>query len=298
MPKVSVIIPAYNTAQYLAETVTSVLEQTFREVEVCVVDDGSTDDTLKVARSFAPHVAVYTQPNRGPAAARNHAIRQTTGEYIAFLDSDDLWVKDKLAEQVALLDARPELGWAFGQAQMFVQEAGHKSIVRQIGYTADPTFRQLLFGDFIPNSTVIIRRRCVEEVGLLNEARELIAVEDYEYWLRLARRFDFYGIARPLAFYRVRPGNLMGDGQDIEKGLRLPLRVLEQLERQFPELWEEYGVERNQLFARLHIRAGHAWKQQRQWRQCCRAYAGALGYSQSWRVWRWIIAATLLKRWS
>jgi hypothetical protein len=90
----------------------------------------------------------------------------------------------------------------------------------------------------------------------------------------------------------------MGDGQDIEKGLRLPLRVLEELERQFPAMWEESGVERNQLFARLHIRAGHAWKQRRHWRQCWRAYVGALGYSKAWRVWRWLIAATLLKRWS
>jgi glycosyltransferase involved in cell wall biosynthesis len=298
MPKVSVVIPAFNTAPYLAETLGSVLEQTYRDFEICVVDDGSTDNTLEVARSFGPPVTVRTQANQGPATARNLAIRQTAGEYIAFLDSDDVWVKDKLAEQVALLEAQPELGWVFGEAQMFVQEADQKRVLRKIGYTADPTFKQLLFGDFIPNSTVVMRRRCVEQIGLLNEARELIGVEDYEYWLRLARQFAFFGIARPLAFYRVRPGNLMGAGQDIAKGLRLPLRVLEQLERQFPKVWDESEVDRNKLFARLHIRAGHAWKQQGQWLNCARAYGGALGYSPSWRVLRWIIAATLLKRWS
>jgi glycosyltransferase involved in cell wall biosynthesis len=298
MPKVSVVIPAYNTAPYLAETITSVLEQTYRDFEVCVVDDGSTDDTLAVARGFEPWVTVKTQPNRGPAAARNHAIQQATGEYIAFLDSDDVWVKDKLAEQVAVLDARPELGWVFGEAQMFVQEGGQKRVLRKIGYTGDHSFKQLLFGDFIPNSTVVIRRRCVEQVGLLDEARELIGVEDYAYWLRLARQFAFFGSARPLAFYRVRTGNLMGDGKDIEKGLQLPLRVLEQFEHQYPEVWQQCEVDRSLLFARLHIRAGHAWKHQGQWLNCARNYGRALGHSRSPRVLRWIIAATLLKRWS
>ena len=298
MPRVSVIVPAYNTAAYLAETLNSALAQSYRDFEIIVVDDGSTDDTLAVARSFEPQVTVKTQPNQGPAAARNRAISYASGEYLALLDSDDLWVKDKLAEQVAWLDARPELGWIFGEAQMFVAEGSEQRVLRKIGYTADPSFKQLLFGDFIPNSTVVIRRRCVEQVGLLNTARALIGVEDYEYWLRLARQFAFAGMPRPLAFYRVRPGNLMGDGRDIEKGLRLPLLVLEQHEREFPEVWRAYGVERDLLFARLHIRAGHAWKQRGEWLNCVRAYRRALSYSKQLRVWRWLAAATLLNRWS
>jgi glycosyltransferase involved in cell wall biosynthesis len=99
MPKVSVIIPAYNTATYLAEAVESVLKQSFRGFEILIVDDGSTDDTLEVARRFEPQVRVFSKENGGPASARNLAINNSTGEYLAFLDSDDLWEEDKLAER-------------------------------------------------------------------------------------------------------------------------------------------------------------------------------------------------------
>lgn len=172
MPRVSVIIPAYNTAAYLAETIESVLQQTYRDFEVIVVDDGSSDNTAEVARSFAPPVTVLTKANGGPAAARNLAIQNSTGEFIAFLDSDDLWVADKLAEQVALLDAAPEIGCVYGEARMFHQDADQKNVIRKIGYTANASFKQLLFGDFIPNSTVVIRRSCLAVAGLLNESRD------------------------------------------------------------------------------------------------------------------------------
>jgi glycosyltransferase involved in cell wall biosynthesis len=296
--KVSIIIPAYNSEKYIAETLRSVLAQTYKNYEIIVVDDGSSDGTLSIAKSFEPKVKVLVKANGGPASARNLAIKNSKGDYIAFLDSDDLWVEGKLEEQVAFLDENPEVGLVYGEALMFTETQGEKRIGDKIGYTSDPSFRLLLFGDYIPNSTVVIRRICLEKVGLLNESRELIGVEDYEYWMRIAKHFPMAGISRPLAYYRIREGSLMGDGSDINKGLNLSLAAIREIERLYPDLWEDHEVDREMLFARLHIRAGFAWKQRRGWKQCAIKFSEALGYSSNPRVFRWMAAAILLKRWS
>ncbi|MCI0337220.1 MAG: glycosyltransferase [Acidobacteria bacterium] len=295
-PKVSVIIPVYNTEEFIAGTIQSVLDQTYQNYEIIAVDDGSTDSTLQILRRLEPQINIFTKDNGGPASARNVAIQNSVGEYIAFLDSDDLWIESKLEEQVAYLDRHPEIGLLFGQALMFVEENGEKKIQSKIGYTDDPRFCRLLLGDFIPNSTVVIRRDCVDRVGLLNES--LFAAEDYEYWMRIARLFPIAGLPKPLAYYRIRDGNLLGDGRNIDKGLHYSLAALREVEKIFPKMWDECGVDRNLLFARLHIRAGFAWKQKGSWNECLLRFAKALTFSQRLKVFRWIAAATLLKRWS
>jgi glycosyltransferase involved in cell wall biosynthesis len=297
-PKVSVIIPAYNAEAYIAETLASVFSQTYNNYEIIVVDDGSTDKTWQILRSYGDRIKALTKPNGGPASARNLAIKQARGELIAFLDSDDLWVEDKLAEQVRFLDCQTHIGMVYSEALMFTQQGDRRIIKRKIGYAEAPTFCKLLIGNFIPNLTVMLRRACVDKVGPLNEAKEMIAIEDYEYWLRVAKLFPIAGIARPLAYYRVRADNLVGDGRDIEQGLRLTLTVLREVERLFPHMWDECQLDREMIFARLHIRAGFAWKRQKNWRACLRKYAEALRYSRRPRVFRWLLAASLLQRWS
>ncbi|HKX30508.1 MAG TPA: glycosyltransferase [Blastocatellia bacterium] len=297
-PKFSVIIPAYNTERFVAETIRSVFAQTYRNHEVIAVDDGSTDGTLQALRRFEPRIRVLTKPRGGPASARNLAIKHATGEYLAFLDSDDLWIENKLAEQAEYLERHPGIGLLFSEVFMFREVDGQRRIQSKEGYTGDPTFSQLLFGNFIPNSTVVIRRACLDRVGLLNESPELIAVEDYEYWMRIARVCPMAGLPKPLVYYRIREGNLMGDGRDIDKRLRLFLRVIYEIERQYPRMWEECRVDRDLLLARLHVRAGFAWKERGLWREALRRFIRALTYSRRPRVLRWIFAAAVLKRWS
>lgn len=297
-PRVSVIIPAYNAQSHIAETLASVFGQTYKDYEVIVVDDGSTDETLQVLRDCGDKIRLLTKVNGGPASARNLAIKYARGELIAFLDSDDLWVKDKLAEQVSFLDQHAEVGLVYSEALMFAQEGEQKLIKRKLGYTEAPTFCKLLGGNFIPNLTVVLRRACIDKVGWLNEARSLIAVEDYEYWLRVAKIFPIAGIARPLAYYRLREGNLMGAGQDIDKGLQLALAAVREVEKLFPDMWHECRLDRQRVFARLHIQAAFAWKQQKNWAACLRKFAEALRYSRHPRVFRWMLAASLLRRWS
>jgi glycosyltransferase involved in cell wall biosynthesis len=296
-PKVSVVIPAYNAEKYIAETLQSVFDQTYGNYEVVVVDDGSQDGTLELLQSYAPKIRVFSKPNGGPASARNVAIQNSDGELIAFLDSDDIWFKDKLEVQVQFLCENPAVGLTYSEALMVGQDAG-ESAEHKIGFTESPTFCKLLYGDFIPNSTVMIRRPCVEKVGLLDESKELIAAEDYEYWLRIAKLFPIAGISCPLAYYRVRDNGLMGDGKDIDKGLALALTVLRTVEKQYPGMWVECGVDRNKLLARLYVRAGFAWKTRGDLGRCLLKFFGALRHSFTPRVFRWIVAAVVLKRWS
>jgi len=293
-----VIIPTFNAGNYIAETIQSVLNQTYRNYEVIVVDDGSTDNTLDVLKRFEARIKLLTKSNGGPASARNLGIKNSTGEFIAFQDSDDLWTEDKLDKQVTFLEKHPEVGLLFSEAIMFTEEEGEKKIQRKIGYIVNPSFCNLLYGNCIPNLTVIIRRSCIDKIGLLNESKELIAVEDYEYWLRIAKTFPIAGMPGPLAYYRIREGNLMGDGGNIDKGMRLALAAICEVEKLFPNMWDECKIDRDLLFARLYIRAGFAWKQKGDWKECLSRFAGALKLSRNTRVFRWIIAATLLKRWS
>ena len=295
---VSVIIPAYNSAQFIAATIQSALAQTYADFEIIVVDDGSTDATLEVLNSFGQQIKVFSKPNGGPASARNLAIRNASGKYVAFLDADDLWMPEKLAEQVAFLESNPEVGMTFSEALMFAEVGGEKQIRGKIGFTGETSFCHLLLGDHIPNSTVMMRRECVDEIGWLNESRALVAVEDYEYWLRLAKAFPIKAIAKPLAYYRVHANNLMGDSEDIERSLRLPIIALNEAEKLFPDCWRECGMEKDLLLARLTIRAGFAYKQRGEWLNCLLKFRQALGHRFNFRVLRWIVAATLLKRWS
>lgn len=298
MPKVSVVIPAYNTAAYLPEAIESVLQQTYQDFEILVVDDGSTDNTAEVASRYTPRIRVIEKENGGPASARNTGMQQAAGEYIAFLDSDDAWVQDKLAEQVGLLDRNPSIGLVFGRAQMVRQVGNKRQLSEVIGYTESPTLKFLLFGNFIPAQTVLFRSACLEQVGYMKESDALPVAEDYEFWLRFAKHYPLAGINRTLAYYRIHENNLLGSGQDIEKGLKYALAALLEFERQYPEVWTACQVERELLFARMHIRAGFAWKQRGAWARCLNEYKAALSESCRVRVWRWIAAATLLPRWS
>src|SRR3989304_595361 len=117
MPRVSVIIPTYNTAHYIAPAVESVLGQTYQDTEIIVVDDGSTDNTRTVLTPYMDRIQYIVQDNKGRSEARNRGIHQSQGEFIAFLDADDLWLPDKLSQQVAALDEHEQAVLAYGLAQ-------------------------------------------------------------------------------------------------------------------------------------------------------------------------------------
>jgi glycosyltransferase involved in cell wall biosynthesis len=189
MPKVSVIIPTYNREKLIGRAIESVLAQTYTDFEIIVVDDGSKDNTKVVVQQYKGNIKYVYQPNGGSSSARNRGIKESTGEYIAFLDSDDIWIQEKLAIQVDILDRNKNIGIVCSRMPIFDKEG------RQIGFKPQEhigkDFNELIaqWGD-LPTSTVMTRRECFDKAGLFDTS--LKTVQDFDMWLRIARQYDIY----------------------------------------------------------------------------------------------------------
>lgn len=190
---VSVIIPTYNRANWICEAVDSVLSQTVSPFEVIVIDDGSDDDTPERLRHYENRITVLTQKNKGVSAARNVGIKVARGRYIALLDSDDLWEKDKLACQLDFFRKNPD-ALICQTGEIWIRHgkrvnpmAKHKKLS---GMIFEPSLRLCL----VSPSAVMIKRELFDSVGLFDES--LPACEDYDLWLRIACRYPVYTTER------------------------------------------------------------------------------------------------------
>jgi GT2 family glycosyltransferase len=203
-PIVSVIIPAYNAVTTLRKTLDSVLAQTFTSFEIIVVDDGSTDATIAVATTVDdPRVRVLAQSNAGVSVARNRGAAAARGELLAFLDADDLWASDKLACQIAALQAHPDAGLAFSWTA-FVDDRGDLLPGGGVAGRAEGwVFSDLLLlGNFVGNgSAALIRRTAFEAVGGFEPT--LRTAEDWDFYLRLAPICPFVCVPVVHVFYRI-----------------------------------------------------------------------------------------------
>ena len=204
MPKVSVIIPTYNRENFIIETIQSVLNQTYKDFEIIVVDDGSTDNTKKRLESFRSKIKLIEQKNSERAVARNNGVKNSSSEYIAFLDSDDLWIEDKLEKQTAVLDTKKDTILVYGQSLRINENAKEvKTAKRQTeGYSGN-IFEQLLMRNCIVSATPMIRRKYFEMTTGFQTKH--IPYEDWELWLRFSLLGNFYFLNKPLSYYRVHP---------------------------------------------------------------------------------------------
>jgi glycosyltransferase involved in cell wall biosynthesis len=207
-PLVSVIVPTFNRAHLIGETLLSVINQTYSHFEILVVDDGSTDDTEKLVRGFQDTRILYLkQPNSGlPASPRNLGIQHAKGKYLAFLDSDDLWLPEKLAFQVDYLEKHPNVGLLYTQCIGFIdkdQDIGQP--FPEIGIAKSGwIYNDLILSDnYIPCLTVMIRGDILNQTGNFNESTRLRAVEDFDLWLRISRLTQAGYIPTALAKYRM-----------------------------------------------------------------------------------------------
>ena len=216
-PEISVIIPAYNQADYVSQAIQSVLSQTNPNYELVVVNDGSTDETPQILSQFQdPRIRVISQPNRGLAAARNAGIRESSAPLIALLDSDDYFLPDKLAIQSEYLLQHPEIGMVGGGIQI-VNHAGE--ILKQIINKPDGLDLQgLLFANpFVPSS-IMIRRQWFDRVGTFDE--NLRACEDWDMWLRIGYAGCLFAwVDYPVVAYRQHQGQMTREPERMRKAI-------------------------------------------------------------------------------
>ncbi len=212
MPKVSVIIPTYNRSRFLRSAIRSVLNQTYRDFEIVVVDDASTDNTRDVVVDFSDERIRYIrhEVNKGCPAARNTGVMNLNGEYIAFLDDDDEWMPEKLQTQVDLLDSSPSTTGGVYTASLVVDRS-----TGMILDQAKPKKSRNLFDDlFLENcirspSTVLVRKRCFERVGRFDAS--LGFVDDWDMWIRISKEFQLEYIKMPLVKYYYHDGQSSTD---------------------------------------------------------------------------------------
>lgn len=203
MPRVSVIIPTYNRPILVSEAIDSVLAQTYRDFEIVVVDDCSTDDTPTVLSKYGDQIRVVHHPtNLGVSSARNTGIHIAEGEFVAFLDSDDLWLPTKLEKQINLLDTTPGLDWVYSDIEIFDDKTGSMTLYSQSRppYQGD-VLQKLIFANFICTDTTEIRKTVFKDVGLFYDNDQ--TVEDWDMWLRIAAQFPVGFVADSLARRRV-----------------------------------------------------------------------------------------------
>lgn len=193
--KVSVIIPTYNRAASIAASIQSILDQTWQNYEIIVVDDGSTDNTRQVVENFADDRIryIYLEQNSGPSRARNEGIRQAKYEFIAFLDSDDEWLPQKLEKQMQVMLNAPEtVGLVYCRVRTR-KEDGDEIVSPSFALKKEQLEGKLLMnlvgGNVIDTTTILIRRQCLEQTGGFDE--ELRCLEDWELVLRIAEKWGF-----------------------------------------------------------------------------------------------------------
>lgn len=242
-PLVSVIMPAYNAERFIGEAVDSALAQTHNRLKIIIVDDGSTDNTPAAIGRYAgdPRVRAYHQDNAGPAAARNHGISYARGEYVAFLDADDLWKPDKLEKQLALFRGNPDLGLVYSLREgQILNERGEwvtdKERNRRYArnraagqYHKGNCFREMVGQIFIALSSVVVPRRVLDRIGAFDA--DLITAEDRHLYARIAHHYPIDYVDEPLVIMRKHGANISWDPTREPQ----TLEFLRKIAGQFPE---------------------------------------------------------------
>lgn len=235
MPEVSVVIPTYNRARDVCSAVDSVLAQTFDDLELIVVDDGSTDETQELLeRRYGDRIVYVYQENQERCVARNTGIQRSSGAYVAFLDSDDVWLPDKLEAQMEMARRYPEAGLLYGRVFPIDSDGRwHLREAEMVGW-GEPgprrVFDRLVMVNIIPTPTVVVKRASLDRAGFFDKAFSYC--EDWDLWLRIAFHYDAVFVPQALAGARVYddiPSRLAAYGSEMSQ-----IRILEKVFADLP----------------------------------------------------------------
>ena len=220
MPRVSVIIPTYNRSYFLTKAIDSVLNQTYTDFEIIVIDDGSTDDTKDVLIPYQNKIKYIYQENQGVACARNTGIKHSTGEFISLLDSDDLYLPNRLEKTIEILDRDKHLGLAHSDVIRITEDGKYIGKFERDtscldGYISDEL---LMLKTFLISSTITFRSNCIERVGYFDEKLSRYGAEDRDMWIRISRYYPIKYIPKVLALYRDTTNSMSEDHEKMLAG--------------------------------------------------------------------------------
>ena len=246
MPKVSIIIPAYNAESTIRCTIESIQKQTFSDFELIVINDGSTDRTAEIIRGIKDsRIKLLCYKNGGLPVARNRGIQNATGEYIAFLDADDLWTKDKLEKQLAVLEANPEAGVAYSMTCYIDRQGNFLYNCNPVSFEGD-VLEELLLTNFLHNgSNPLIRQQAIKAIGKFDSS--LKSSEDWDYYLKLAARYTFVVVPEYQILYRKTSTNM---SSNVERMKQTSYIVLERAYQNAPQNLQYL---RSKSFSILHL---------------------------------------------
>ncbi len=293
MPKVSILIPCYNVAKYLPESMDSVLRQTFQDYEVIIIDDGSRDNIGEIVKQYIadyPQVCIryLHQENSGLSMARNLGVKHAMGDYLALLDADDKWTPEHLRKSVSVLDEFPEVGLVHANISRFTSSGQDLGVPqRREEFLSGEIFEHIFLRRAdISCPTVVFRKSCIESVGPFDANLARLGCEDRELWLRIAQKFKFKYIPEVLAYYRVSPDSM---SRNVEKMFAARIYVVNKF---FPENF--HHPLRDQALAKIHRDLGDELLVAQQYPVARQEYRKSLAY-RPFQFWTWLnLLKTLL----
>ncbi len=225
-PKVVVIIPCFNASETIEQTLKSVEGQTYRNYDVLIINDGSTDGTEELVLSYRDRTGkawrVITQPNMGQTVAKNTGILNSNSEYIAFLDSDDVWAPEKLEYQVNLMMSNHDVGLCYTGGMLINEQGDNIGLIHCSDIYRGKCYDSLLLKNNIIASSVMVRRKVLDKVGVFDE--RFRACENWDLWIRVSKISQIEYIDKALTYYRVHPGNM---SRNVSKMFQARIEIID-----------------------------------------------------------------------
>ncbi len=288
-PLVSVVIATYNMARYLPLALRSALDQTYRNVEILVIDDGSQDDTREVIAPFLGdrRLRYLVQENQGPAAARNRGVREAQGQFIAILDADDIWTREKLEQQIPLFLRSAAIGVVYSRIS-YIDETGKELRIADNELFRGHVSGPLLVRNFIGFGTIVVRKECFDRLGGFDESIRMS--EDYDLLLRFSTQYEFDYVDRPLLYYREWSGQV---SRNWNTRYLKAIEIMKSFLRDFPDAVDKRTA--NEAWAHTYVGFGYCMRsRESRRREALSLYLRALRYKPDYfPAWKGIVATVL-----